>query len=156
MGDVATTTLPEDNVINRYMQERKLDLKADHSESEINSSGAICMVGTKDQDILRTYENIESPSLKTKGNIIINPIFKISSEKGGIKLTRTDVNKIYRTEYPLTFKYIPQKYTISGNLAPLFQGRNLKLQGNLPASDKKELDEMLRKFIILQVPEKYI
>jgi hypothetical protein len=73
-----------------------------------------------------------------------------------MNLDRMDVTKIYKDEYPLTFKYISTRYKISGNLAPLFQGRNLKLQGNLPASEKKELDEMLRKFIILQVPEKYI
>ncbi len=156
MGHMGTTILPEDRVINQYMEEKKLDLKANYSESEINSSGALCIVGTKDEGIIRAYDNIEYPSLESVGTAMINPIYEFNSQGSGIRLTRTDVNKIYRTEYPLTFKYLPPSYSIQGNLSRYFQGRYLKPTGSLTSDDKRKLDEMLKKFLIIQAPEKYL
>ncbi len=156
MGDVDTTIIPEDNVINQYMKERKLDLNAQYSEAEINSSGALCMVGTKDQSIIRTYNEIGSPSFDSPGSTIINPIYDINSQNGKIELTRTDVNKIYRTEYPLTFKYLPPKYTIPKELLRYFQDRRFIDSGSLSPSETRIINEMLQKFIALRAPAKYV
>jgi SAM-dependent methyltransferase len=156
IGSLPTTVLPENRIIKEYMKDTKLDLQADHSQSEIDSSGSVCILGTHDQDILRTYETIQYPTLESHTTTIINPIYDVISQGGGIRLDRTDVNEIFRSEYSLSFEYLPSTYNISGNISRCFQGRRLRLNSNISPEDIEKLQKMLRNFIILQVPKKYV
>jgi SAM-dependent methyltransferase len=153
---IPTTIFSENRLIDDYLTEQRLDLNRNHTGSEIDSSGSLCIIGSHDKGIIRTYENIEYPTLSTNYTTIINPIYEMDSGNGNIKLTRSDVNEVYKKEYSMTFEYLPPSYTISGKLSVFFQGNQLKIPENLEEPPSKELKDMLRKFIILNVPEEYV
>jgi SAM-dependent methyltransferase len=156
MGDLSTIILPEEGIINQYMKERRLDLLADYPKTEIDSSSALCIMGAEDRHMMRTYENIDCPSLKTSNNMVINPMYDMRVQNGEIKLKRADLNEVYKSEYPLTFKYLPASYSLSRNFSHYLDGRRLRIPVEINRNDEKILEDLLKRFIILQVPEKYV
>jgi SAM-dependent methyltransferase len=151
-----TKVFPEDKLIEDYMLRQRLDLASDVPEIDINSSSSLCLIGTNENEIYAKYDEIEIPSFKSVKTPVINPIYNITSSSGGAQLVRTDVNDIYKNEYPLTFNYLPKKYTIKGNLSRYFEGSKLNIPADISLDDKKEIEKLLMKFIIIDVPKRYI
>lgn len=145
--------LPEKNLIEDFILRNKLDLLKQYSESEIDSSNAISIIGSKNKSIFDIFEKIGNEFLIKKDNLIINPIYKIRNKNGRIVLERNFPSELFRKEYPLAEKYLPEKYIISGNLVKVIKGRVLDIT---KISDLKEIENLMRRFIIINVPKRYL
>jgi SAM-dependent methyltransferase/uncharacterized protein YbaR (Trm112 family) len=136
--------LPEKSIVEDFIQRDKLDLSKKYSEKELNLSDAILIIAGAD---LECFDGIWKDILEVKENLIINPIYKMKEEGDKILLEREFSSEFFRKEYPLTEKYLPERREIDKMFV---NGRSISV------SDSNEIEELMRKFVVINVPEKYI
>ena len=144
--DLNVVALPEKAVIEDFVLRDKLDLSKKYSEEELNLSDAIIMIGGVDSDC---FEGIWKDILKIKDNLIVNPIYKMKEEGDKILLKREFPSEFFRKEYPLTEKYLPERCEINKRFV---DGRSVCVLD----SDEIEIEDLMRKFVVINVPENYI
>jgi SAM-dependent methyltransferase len=144
--DLTVKALPEKSIIEDFILRGRLDLSKRYSEKELNSSDAIIMIGGVDSDC---FDGIWEDTLEIKENLIINPIYKMKEEGDKILLEREFPSEFFRREYPLTEKYLPKKCEINKKFV---KGRSVRVSG----SDEIEIEDLMRKFVVINVPEKYM
>ena len=144
--DINVMALPEKSIIEDFVLRDRLDLSKKYSEEELNLSDAILMIGGADLDC---FEGLWKDILGIKDNLIINPIYKIKEKGDMIVLEREFPSEFFRKEYPLTEKYLPERCEIDRRFV---NGRTVCVSG----SDEIEIENLMRKFVIINVPEKYI
>jgi len=148
--------LPERNVVEDFILRNRLDLTKQYTEDELNTSNAISIVGTRDKSLLQIYQNVWSDLLVNKSNLIINPIYSIEHELDKIILRRKFPSESFRKEYPLTEKYLHEVYTSNENFAQIVKGRKIDTASiELSKKDLRLIEDLMRRFIIINVPENY-
>ena len=135
--------LPEKNLIEDFILKDRLDLSKKYSEKELNVSD-LSIIGGVDLDC---FDGIWKDIFNIKDNLIINPIYKMKERGDKILLEREFPSESFRKEYPLTEQYLPQKCTINKRLV---KGRSVCV------SDLDEIEDLMRKFVIINVPKNYI
>ncbi|HJH27079.1 MAG TPA: hypothetical protein C5S37_10005 [Methanophagales archaeon] len=141
------TALPEKSVVEDFVLRDRLDLSKKYSEEELNLSNAISIIG---EDFnLDCFDGIWKDILNIKENLVINPLYKMKEEGDKILLERNFPSEFFRKEYPLTEKYLPERCEIDKKFV---KGRSVCI----PDSDEKEIDDLMRKFVVINVPEKYM
>ena len=144
--DLNVMALPEKSIIEDFVLRDRLDLSKEYSEEELNSSDAILMIAGVDLECFDgVWEDILN--IKIKENLIINPIYKMKEEGDKILLEREFPSEFFRKEYPLTEKYLPERCEIDKRFV---NGRSIRI------SDSNEIEDLMRKFVVINVPEKYI
>ena len=144
--DLNVMRLPEKSVVEDFILRDRLDLSKKYSEEELNLSDAILMIGGAD---LYCFDGIWKDILKIKENLIINPIYKMKVEGDKILLEREFPNEFFRKEYPLTEKYLPERCEIDKRFV---KSRRVCVSD----SNKIEIENLMRKFVIINVPKNYI
>ena len=142
--DRDVTALPEKNIVEDFILRDRLDLSKKYSEEELNSSDAILMTAGAD---LECFDGIWKDILEIKDNLIINPIYKMKEEGDKILLEREFPSEFFRKEYPLTEKYLPERCEIDKRFV---DGRSISIL------DSNEIEDLMRKFVVINVPEKYV
>lgn len=135
--------LPEKNLIEDFILKDRLDLSKKYSEKELNVSD-LSIIGGVDLDC---FDGIWKDIFNIKENLIINPIYKMKEKGDKILLKREFPSESFRKEYPLTEKYLPERCTINKRLV---KGRSVCVL------DLDEIEDLMRKFVIINVPKKYI
>ena len=140
--------LPEKSIIEDFILRERLDLSKRYSKKQLNLSDAIIIIGGADSDC---FDELWKDILEVKENLIINPMYKMKEKDDKILLERdfTRELELFRKEYPLTEKYLPERCEINKRFV---EGRSVRVSG----SDEIEIEELMRKFVIINVPEKYI
>ena len=148
--------LVERNLIEDFILKNRLDLAKNYSNEELDSSNAIAIVGTKVGSFLRTYEHVERDFLSHKENLIINPIYGILRDRDRIVLQRRFPSKLFKGEYPLSEKYLPEKYIINGKLSKIIRDEVLDTTSKeISEKDLQHIEDLMRKFILINVPRNY-
>lgn len=148
--------LPERNSIEDFALNDRLDLAKEYTMSELNSARALVIAGTRDKALYHVYPEVASDFLCNKGNLIINPIYSINHAAERLVLQRKFPNETFRKEYPFTEGYLPERYHIEGELAQVLRGRTLDIASReLSEQGFLCLEELMRKFIIINVPANY-
>ena len=142
------TTLPEKRVVEDFVLRDRLDLSKEYSEEVLNSSDAILMIAGV---CLERFEGVwkDILKIKIKENLIINPIYKMKEEWDKILLEREFPSESFRKEYPLSEKYLPERCEIDKRFV---NGRSVCVSDE----DEIEIEDLMRKFVVINVPEKYI
>ena len=83
-----------------------------------------------------------------KENLIINPIYKMKEKGEKILLEREFPGKFFRKEFPLTEKYLPERCEMDKRYV---NGRSVCVSD----SDEIEIEKLMRKFVIINIPENY-
>ncbi|MCL0072914.1 methyltransferase domain-containing protein [Dehalococcoidia bacterium] len=149
--------LPEKNIVEDFLMRGRLDLTKQYTEDELNFSNAISIVGTRKKSLLQTYQDVWRDFLGNKSNLIINPIYSIEHKPDKIILRRKFPSESFRNEYRLTEKYLPEEYAINGELAEAINGRTLNITcTEFSKKDFAHIEYLMRKFIVINVPEDYI
>jgi len=141
--------IPERRIVENFLLNNKLDLAEEYSEKELNSSNAISIIASKDQSLFGVYDEVDSDFLSNKNNLVINPIYKMKEKGDKILLKREFPGAFFRKEYPLTEKYLHERCEIDKRFV---NGRNVCVSD----SDEMEIENLMRKFVVINVPEKYI
>lgn len=136
--------LPEKSIVEDFILRDRLDLSKEYSKEELTSSDAILMVAGADSDC---FDGIWKDILEVKENLIINPIYKMKEVGDKILLEREFPSEFFRKEYPLTEKYLPERCEIDKMFV---NGRRISI------SDSNEIEDVMRKFVVINVPEKYV
>jgi SAM-dependent methyltransferase/uncharacterized protein YbaR (Trm112 family) len=144
--DLDITMLPEKSIVEDFVLRDRLDLSKKCSEKDLNSSDAILMIAGADSDC---FEGLWEDILGIKENLIINPIYKMEEKGDKIVLEREFPSEFFRMEYPLTEKYLPERCEIDKRFV---KGRIVRVSD----SDEIEIEDLMRKFVIINVPENYI
>ena len=143
--NIKVTALPEKKLIEDFILRDLLDLSKSYSEKELNVSD-ISIIGGVDLDC---FDGIWKDIFNIKENLIINPIYKMKEEGDKILLEREFPSEMFRKEYPLTEKYLPEGCEIDKRFV---DGRSVCVSD----SDEIEIEDLMRKFVVINVPEKYI
>jgi SAM-dependent methyltransferase/uncharacterized protein YbaR (Trm112 family) len=184
--DLDITMLPEKSIIVDFVLRDRLDLSKKYSEEELNLSDAILMIAGADldcfdgiwKDIFKIEEAVQQSQIgrkrkesralnpkrskifsaksncrtapeNSKENLIINPIYKMKEEGNKILLEREFPSEFFRKEFPLTEKYLPERCEIDKRYV---NGRRIRVSD----SDEIEIADLMRKFVVINVPENYI
>jgi hypothetical protein len=128
-------------------------LTAKYSEDELNSSNAMILMATSDKSLFKVYDKVNRDFLSVKNNLVINPIYEMKSTDDSILLVRSSqyarAQFLYEDYYPLTKKYIPEKYEIGKEFVSVI-GRKVHI------SDLEKAEDLMKRFIIINVPENYL
>ena len=149
-----TKALPERNLVEDFILRNELDLAKEYSEAELNSSNAICLIGTRDKSLYKTYEEIGNDFLSEKSNLIINPIYRVDHKQDKIILERIFPSESFRREYSFTEKYLPDRYVIDEEHYRIVEGKIVITKGILK-NDLRYIEDLMKKFIIINVPRGY-
>ena len=148
--------LSEKNIVEDFLQGNKLDLKKKYTNADLNSSNALIIIGTKDKSLQQTYHEIWSDLLGNKSGLIINPIYGIERKLDRVILRRTFPSESFRKEYPLTEKYLPKECIINKTLAKALNGRGSCISSTkFSELDMLHIEELMRLFVIINVPQNY-
>jgi SAM-dependent methyltransferase len=145
--------MPEKRIVESYLFGNKLDLTAKYSEDELNSTNAMILMATSDKSLFKVYDKVNRDFLSVKNNLVINPIYEMKSTDDSILLVRSSqyarAQFLYEDYYPLTKKYIPEKYEIRKEFVSV-SGRKVHI------SDLEKAEDLMKRFIIINVPENYL
>ncbi|MBL7124599.1 MAG: class I SAM-dependent methyltransferase [Dehalococcoidales bacterium] len=145
---------PEEKLIKDFILKGRLDLARGFRQPELNASRAFCLIGTSNDSIFKTYDEVQSALLSNKDNLIINPIYKIRRQNDSLLLQRRSLSKSFRQEFPLSVEYLPQQYIISGKLAKIMKG-DILASNELLDDDLPSIEDLMSKFILINVPPNY-
>ena len=137
-GDIRL--LPEREVIEDFIQNRRLDLSAGYTESKIREADAL-IVTRKAPSII--VDDIWDDLICHEDHPIVNPMYHVENRVDRILLTRTFPSEAFRREYPLTEAYLPDRYVI--NKTALREG----------GTSSGEFRALMRRFVLLSAPEHY-
>jgi SAM-dependent methyltransferase/uncharacterized protein YbaR (Trm112 family) len=128
--------LPEEKIIRDFIQHSQLNLKDDWGQEDLSSSNLILIKSPYREDISKLWDKINP----TESELIINPIYKIKSKnENKIHLELEFPSEYFRKEYPITESFLVHDYELDLN--------------NL---DSTLIENLIRKFILINVPKKYI
>jgi len=141
--------MPEIRILENFLFSNKLDLTEKYSGNELNSSTAIILLATSDKSLLKLYDKVNRDFLSVKNNLVINPLYEMKPKDDSILLVRSSHKYplLYEDCYPLTEKYLPEKYEIGKKLV---SGRKVHI------SDLEKAEDMMKRFVIINVPEDYL
>jgi SAM-dependent methyltransferase len=138
--------IPEIEAIRCFLSGNELNLMNKYSGYELNSANALIFLATLDKSLLTTYSEIDQEFLKIKNNLVINPIFNMKKKSRKILLERP-TSELAFDRYPLSEKYLVRKYEIDKLSV---KGRQVKI------SDTREVEDLMKKFIVINVPNNYV
>jgi SAM-dependent methyltransferase len=152
--DMNTYVIPENRVIEDFIQRYELDLTKGVSKETQDSANTLCMLASENKDLIGKYSDLASFIKRNFKNPIINPIYEIGQGKEGTTLKRRPPNSLFFKEYPLSKRYLPEKYTLPKDILGALKGKSvMNIKRNM---EKGSFKEMIEKFIILDTPVRYV
>lgn len=151
-NDLEIRVYPEKNLLEDFLFKNRLDLTKKYSEEELIHSNAICMIGTRDESIFNVFNGVQEDLVKYKRKIIINPIYRINHKEKDVLIMNLP-NK-FKKEYPLSEKYLPEKVILDNEFSKVVKGREID-ESNVSSRNLNYVENLMRRFVIINVPEKY-
>ena len=146
--------VPEKTLIEDFIERDMLDLSIEYSTDELNSSDPICIIASKDKSIFTTYKGVMEYLIQNKDHLIINPIYNIEHTKSKIILERKSLGDQFTKLYPLTEKYLPHRFILDRDI---LKPKTVRvITENLSEEKSKYIEDLMKKFIIISVPSKYL
>jgi ubiquinone/menaquinone biosynthesis C-methylase UbiE len=144
---IKTKTISERKVLEDYIFHNKLDLSEEYSERTLNSSNALILLATADKSIFKIYHQVNREFLRHKNHLIINPIYKMKRENNNFVLSRPLDKYALGDMYFFSEDYLLRDCIIN---AAFLEGRDVHI------SDVRKVEDLMKKFIVINVPENYI
>lgn len=142
-----TKLMPEKRVLENFLSNDELRVTERYSLAELNSSNAMILLNTREDPAETTYRNVHSDFLKINNNLIINPIYKIVKKDNLVLLKRPSGVSAFGDHLPTSEEFLPKEVQVQPtNLS----GRRIEI------ADPEALKELQKKFVIINVPEKYV
>lgn len=149
--------LPEKSVVEDFVYRNKIDLVKDYSQADLNSSDALVIVGGGNTSNLYIHQDIWASILDNKDNLIINPCYTIERKGDSVILIRKFPSESFKNEYHLMKNYLPEECIINGMAAKAITGRTLDISSiKFSEYDQLLIEDLMRKFVIINVPKNYI
>jgi hypothetical protein len=146
-GILHAKAIPEKKILEGFLYSNELDLTKQYSRDILDNSNAITIVATSDETLYQKYEKIRSDFLSRKDNLIINPIYKIEERGNTLVLKRPSNIDGFGDYLSFSEKYLPERYEIS---------RKLFNKRQVVTSDTKIVENLMKRFIVVNVPQNYI
>lgn len=146
--------VPERNLVEDFIERDMLDLSIEYSEEKLNSSDPISIIVSKDKSVFTTYKGVIKYFIQNKDHLIINPIYEIKHTKSKIILEKKFLGDQFIKLYPLTEKYLPQRFILDGDI--LEPEMMSIITENLSEEKLKYIEDLMKKFIIIRAPPKYL
>lgn len=148
--------LPERNLVEDFLLKNELNLAKDYPQAALDASNAICLVGTRQESLLKLYKEVGNDFLSNKANLTINPIYEVTHKPDKLILRRHFPSEEFREEYPLTEKFLPEEYAVEGELINLVKEGAFDIApGDLSESDFRQIEDLMKRFVLINVPENY-
>lgn len=146
--NLPTVMISEEKVLKDFLYQNRLNLLSRSSEDELNCSDALIIFSTSDKNVFRDYDNVDNFLLNEKKNLVINPIYDITIKGSEFILSRPSMSaNAVGDFYPVAESYIPNKIEIK---------KNLVKNTSVSKESSEQLDDLIRKFVVLNVPEKFM
>ncbi len=134
--DSSIKILPEEKIIQEFIHNSRLNLIEDYAQEDLTSSNLILIKSPYAEDFSELWDKINP----TDSDLIINPIYKIKSRNENKILLKLEFpSEYFRREYPIAESFLVHDCELDLN--------------NL---DSASIGNLIRKFILINVPKKYI
>ena len=145
-----TNLIPEEHLVKK-LYENTLDLTKQYPKELVNSSDANTLIGSRKNDIFKRYSNVKDEFLMLKSNLKLNPIYQLKEKNGKVILIRKLLDR-YKRESPLPDKILPQELEIDKEILHIVKKRGT----GATQEEIKEIYELMKKFVLINVPPNYI
>lgn len=142
-------------LIEDFLADKPMDLSFRCTDSVIDRANAISIIATRSDNMLSQIKPIVVDPYSFRGVLIINPLYDIKRFNDQIVLRRRSSDSKYFSEFPYIERVLPESYTLK---TPFTNMDRIDLVTALSLLDERHylLEELLRKFIFLVVPDQYI
>ncbi|MHA2121152.1 MAG: hypothetical protein ACW990_08105 [Promethearchaeota archaeon] len=151
-----THIFPEAEIIETFMKKFELDLSKISVIKKSENEMAMSILCTNENSLLRKYENLNLVLENNIRNPIINPIYSTGRRGGNsITLIRNPPGDLFFKKYPLSMKYLPENLSVSLELLNEIDDYKSEKQFKI-SRNKTLISDLINKFVIIDVPDKYI
>gem|GEM_PF-1529438 len=142
--------IPEDWMVDQFICNDSLDLGKDWTQKELHDAiKGLSLISTKDISLLRDYRGLWKLHTERMLNPILNPAYQVSGQPGRWILEKGVPDSYLGKVSSGRDTYLPNQQSLS--LTSLDASAILALK----ASDPATFSELARKFIIVDVPERF-
>ena len=142
-----TKLMPEKRVLENFLLNDELRLTEQYDQAELDSSNATILLNTREEPAESTYKNVQSDFLKINDNLIINPIYQIEKKDNSVHLKRPSGISWFGDHLPTSEEFLPKEVEVQ---ITSLSGRRIEM------ADPETLKELQKKFVLINVPEKYV
>ena len=139
--------MPEKRVLENFLTNNELRLTEKYDQAELDSSNATILLSTREEPTKSTYKNVQSDFLKNNNNLIINPIYEIIKKGNSVFLKRPSGISSFGDHLPTSEEVLPKEVEVQ---TTSLRGRRIEV------ADQETLKELQKKFVLINVPEKYL
>jgi SAM-dependent methyltransferase len=142
-----TRLMPEKKVLENFLNNDELKLTEQYNQASLDSSNATILLSTREEPAKSTYKNVQSDFLKNNNNLIINPIYKIIKKDNSVLLKRPSGVSSFGDNLPTSEGVLPKEVEVQ---ITSLSGRRIEI------TNPDEQKELQKKFVLINVPEKYM
>ena len=133
----------EERLLDDVIAGGPLDLSQRHDTSQLCGAEALTIVATRGEDVFRPHElGSREP---VRGELRLNPLYATAPSGEGVRMKLAFPSRDYEEEYGACRRYLPEEVTLDVGIA------------NAVAESRRtpEVQSLLRKRIILELPQRY-
>lgn len=145
--------LPERRLVENFLFRDELDLSGEHTEEELDSSPAIDLVSGGGEGDFRLYPEASRGYFAKREKLVVNPAYEIKQEGESLLLKRVFPQGAFQREFPLASSHLPESYRTERGLLKEVGGREVSQE--FIQAQGKAVQEMMGRFILLNVPQGY-
>ena len=120
-----------------------VDLARDASPEDLGTEPSLTLVATRRADLFRAYQVSDSEDVR--GELKINPLYRIERHGDSSVLTLTFPTPEYEEEFGACTEYLPATVTLRGDVTGTLE----------PAALGPDYEELRRRRVVLDVPRDY-
>ncbi len=139
----------ETQVLKDFLTDNKLDLLFDSASTDIDRESAFALVATSRPGLFKVYPGLGGPFFNLRGRLVVNPLYQLSYKDNGVLLQKRWPHEFIRAENADIDKFLPDSLSLDGQLLDKVNA------GKLLESDIHSLMQLLREFVLINVPAHY-
>jgi len=141
--------LPQTKVFQDFLAEDKLDLAYDFEERDIPPEGAFALAAASQPGFFRVHTDLGAPFFNLRNHLAVNPLYQLSFRDSEVLLRKKWPSQFIQAENITIDRVLPQELSLDKRfLERVISGKTLE-------SDACHLSDLMKKFVLINVPVQY-
>ena len=139
----------ESQILQGFIREQSINLGAVPSETEIQGSGVLCLVGGRRDHFWRRHDGLAAILSRDRSRLAVNPIYRTNNHNGAVRLQMAWPSRMLKAECANAEEYLPRECTVDGSLLDRLN------KGVTTEQDGPAIEGLVRSFVLVHLPPNY-